>query len=74
MAAMGHDRAFGDVGSMSGLRESGHGWAFMSTRPNLTAAVGGATKGTSEAVEGRSAFLGVVAGPGSDQNPGTRLQ
>ena len=41
---------------------------------NLTAAVGGATKGTSEAVEGRSAFLGVVAGPGSDQNPGTRLQ
>src|SRR5215469_7944036 len=27
-AAMGHDRSFGDLGSMSGLRESGHGWAI----------------------------------------------
>jgi len=25
---MGHDRSFGDVSSMSGLRESGHGWAI----------------------------------------------
>jgi len=24
MAEMGHDRSFGDVSSMSGLRESGH--------------------------------------------------
>jgi hypothetical protein len=23
---MGHDPSFGDVGSMSGLPESGHGW------------------------------------------------
>src|SRR5262249_47009596 len=28
MPALGHDRSFGDVGSMSGLRESGHGWAI----------------------------------------------
>jgi hypothetical protein len=27
MSQMGHDRSFGDVGSMSGLPESGHGWA-----------------------------------------------
>jgi hypothetical protein len=25
---MGHERSFGDVGSMSGLPESGHGWAI----------------------------------------------
>src|SRR5262245_4523904 len=28
LSAMGHDRSFGDVSSMSGLRESGHGWAI----------------------------------------------
>jgi hypothetical protein len=28
MTAQGHDRSFGDVGSMSGLRESGHGRAI----------------------------------------------
>src|SRR5215831_19261736 len=27
MSALGHDRSFGDVGSMSGLPESGHDWA-----------------------------------------------
>jgi hypothetical protein len=27
---MGHDRSFGDVGSMSGLRESGHAAGDMS--------------------------------------------
>jgi len=27
MTASGHDRSFGDVGSMSGLPESGHEWA-----------------------------------------------
>jgi hypothetical protein len=25
---MGQTRSFGDVGSMSGLTESGHGWAI----------------------------------------------
>src|SRR5262249_60120168 len=35
MSARGHDRSFGDVGSMSGLPKSGHDWA-MSTRPSLT--------------------------------------
>jgi hypothetical protein len=29
MSQMGHNRSFGDVGSMSGLPESGHGWATM---------------------------------------------
>jgi hypothetical protein len=30
---MGQTRSFGDVGSMSDLPESGHGWRFMSRRP-----------------------------------------
>jgi len=30
--SVGHDRSFGDVGSMSGLRESGHGWAIYEYR------------------------------------------
>jgi len=28
ISALGHDRSFGDLRSMSGLRESGHGWAI----------------------------------------------
>jgi hypothetical protein len=28
MTVVGHDRSFGDVSSMSGLRESGHGWVI----------------------------------------------
>src|SRR6516164_7577203 len=38
MSASGQTRSFGDVGSMSGLPESGHGWAIMGTRPNTTLA------------------------------------
>jgi len=30
-SAMGQTRSFRDVGSMSGLPESGHGWAIVST-------------------------------------------
>jgi len=33
MSARGHDRSFGDVSSMSGLRESGHGWAIYEYTP-----------------------------------------
>jgi hypothetical protein len=33
MSALGHDRSFGDVGSMSGLPESGHGWAIYEYTP-----------------------------------------
>jgi hypothetical protein len=28
-SAVGQTRSFGDVGSMSGLPESGHGWAIL---------------------------------------------
>jgi hypothetical protein len=38
MAAQGHNRTFGDVGSMSGLLESGHDWAiyeYATERGNL---------------------------------------
>jgi len=34
LSGAGHDRSFGDVSSMSGLRESGHGWAIYETRPS----------------------------------------
>jgi hypothetical protein len=34
MTGVGQTRSFGDVGSMSGLPESGHGWALLSTRPS----------------------------------------
>jgi hypothetical protein len=30
---MGQTRQFGDAGSMSGLRESGHGWAIYEYTP-----------------------------------------
>jgi hypothetical protein len=30
---LGHTRSFGDVGSMSGLPESGHGWAIYEYTP-----------------------------------------
>jgi hypothetical protein len=30
---IGHTRSFGDVGSMSGLPESGHGWAIYEYTP-----------------------------------------
>jgi hypothetical protein len=30
---MGQTRSFGDVGSMSGLLESGHGWAIYEYTP-----------------------------------------
>jgi hypothetical protein len=33
LAAMGQTRSFGDVGSMSGLPESGHGWAIYEYPP-----------------------------------------
>jgi hypothetical protein len=33
MSGWGHDRSFGDVGSMSGLRESGRGPAFYEYTP-----------------------------------------
>jgi cold shock protein len=33
MSESGQTRLFNDVGSMSGLPESGHGWRFMSTCP-----------------------------------------
>jgi hypothetical protein len=32
MSQMGHDRSFDDVGSMSGLPESGNGWAIYEVR------------------------------------------
>jgi len=32
-AASGQSRSFGDVGSMSGLPESGHGWAIYEYTP-----------------------------------------
>jgi hypothetical protein len=33
MTVPGQTQSSGDVGSMSGLPESGHGWRFMRTRP-----------------------------------------
>jgi hypothetical protein len=33
MAEMGQTQSFGDVGSMSGLPESGHGWAIYEATP-----------------------------------------
>jgi hypothetical protein len=33
MTAVGQTRSFGDVGSMSGLPESGHGWAIYEYTP-----------------------------------------
>jgi hypothetical protein len=33
MTEMGQIRSFGDVGSMSGLPESGHGWAIYEYTP-----------------------------------------
>jgi len=33
MSLVGQTRSFGDVGSMSGLPESGHGWAIYEYRP-----------------------------------------
>src|SRR6516225_6519868 len=33
MTGWGQTRSFGDVGSMSGLPESGHGWAIHEYRP-----------------------------------------
>src|SRR5262249_22600203 len=38
MSALGRIRSFGDVGSMSGLPESRHGWRCMSSRPNSSCA------------------------------------
>ena len=35
---LGQIRSFGDVGSMSGLPESGHGWRLLSSRPNSSCA------------------------------------
>jgi hypothetical protein len=33
MSQRGQTRSFGDVGSMSGLPESGHGWAIYEYTP-----------------------------------------
>jgi hypothetical protein len=33
MSQLGQTRSFGDVGSMSGLPESGHGWAIHEYTP-----------------------------------------
>jgi hypothetical protein len=33
MSEIGHDRSFGEVGSMSGLPESGHGWPIYEYTP-----------------------------------------
>jgi hypothetical protein len=33
MSLAGHDPSFGHVGSMSGLPESGHGWAIYEYTP-----------------------------------------
>ena len=33
MTAVGQTRSFGDVGSMSGLPKSGHGWALYEYTP-----------------------------------------
>jgi hypothetical protein len=35
MSQMGQTRSFGDVGSMSGLPESGHGWAIYARASTL---------------------------------------
>src|SRR5262249_13935500 len=35
MTAVGQIRSFGDVGSMSGLPESGHGWAIYEHTPQI---------------------------------------
>jgi hypothetical protein len=38
MSGQGHDRSFGDVSSMSGLRESGHDWAIYEYTSLVSAA------------------------------------
>jgi hypothetical protein len=39
MSVQGQTRSFGFVGSMSGLPESGHGWAIYEPRPSILTAL-----------------------------------
>jgi len=69
---MGHDRSFGDVGSMSGLPKSGHDWTIYEYTPELDAArrSRALSRASSTAPPARPRH---IAAAGDDAEIGTRL-